>query len=106
MGTIRYFKLDSAEQAEALSRLMWSLCHDGSSTCTHLFEWYADGTIKLNDMVIPVYMKADFQQTLEQMKVVLNGYLSDEEGQRIAALLRTGKANVLDLVPAGLNEKL
>ena len=105
MGTIRYFKLDSAEQAEALSRLMWKLCHDGSSTSTHLFEWYDDGTIKLNDMVIPVFMNADFEQVLGDIATVLNGYLTEAEGQRIAALLRTGQANILDLVPAGLQEQ-
>jgi hypothetical protein len=104
----KYFKVDSIQQGDDLGRELWQLCYpEGVTVGTErLFDCIEDGIFKIQvpDMVIPVFFKANFEDILNQLAATLNGYLTQSEGTRIGTLLRTGSANVLDLVPNGLEE--
>jgi hypothetical protein len=104
----KYFKVDSKQQGEDLGCELWQLCYpDGVEVGTErLFDCIEDGIFKIQvpDIVIPVFFKANFEEILNQLAATLNGYLTQEEGNRIGRQLRTGSANVLELVPNGLQE--
>lgn len=102
MESIKYFQVDTIEQAEQLSSLMFQLSYpDGSDvSSTSLFGWLEIGQVPVIEIPIdfefPVYIKAEF---IEQLKTVLNGFLTESEGVRIMALLRTGRVKLIDIIP-------
>lgn len=107
MESTKYFQVDTIEQAEQLSTLMFKLSYlegcDVSSTS--LFGWLSIGEIPVieipTDFEFPVYIKPEF---IEQLKIVLNGFLTETEGARIMNILRTGKAKLIEIIPNTLVE--
>lgn len=107
MEYIKYFQVETIEQAEQLSALMLKLSYPNGCdiSSTHLFGWREIGEIPCIEIPtgfeFHVYIKPEF---IEQLKIVLNGFLTETEGGRIMDILKTGKAKLIEIIPNTLVE--
>ena len=102
-----YFKIDSTEKAEEVSRKMWQIMNPGNVTTTHLFGWGVDsnGQAYMDipvDMVCPVYVNDNFADVVSQVGQLLN--IPENEGQQLRAYLEGGQVVLANLIPSTLEE--
>lgn len=102
-----FFKIDSEQKAEEISRKMWQIMSPDDSTSTHLFGWGTDSngqpymSIPL-DMECPVYVNENFDSVVKSVGQLLN--VPAEEGQQLRAYLETGQVVLANLIPSTLEQ--
>ena len=109
---MKIFAVDNELQAKALSRQMFMLMYPDTVAnpgAEYLFPWETRGDkciIRVDEtMIIPIYVKADFADTVFTIGKILNGYISEEHGQELKELLLNSDTVTLgDLIPDNLPE--
>ena len=109
---MRIYSIDSEVQAKALSRQMFMFMYPESVAnpgAEYLFNWETRGdkTIIYIDelMVIPIFIKSDFQETVYTIGKILNGYISEERGLHLKHMLLDCDSVALgELIPDNLPE--
>lgn len=109
---MRIFEVDNELQAKALSRQMFMLMYPETVEnpgAEYLFRWDTRNgkTIICIDetMVIPVFVKSDFAETIFTIGKILNGYISETQGSQLKDLLLNSESVKLgDLIPDNLPE--
>lgn len=109
---MRIFEVDNELQAKALSRQIFMLMYPetvANPGAEYLFNFDSRNgkTIIYIDpeMVIPVFVKSDFAETIFTIGKILNGYISETQGSQLKELLLNSDSVKLgDLIPDNLPE--
>lgn len=109
---MRIYEVDSELQAKALSRQIFMLMYPATVAnpgAEYLFNFDSRNgkTVIYIDpeMVIPIYVKADFAETIFTIGKILNGYISETQGSQLKELLLNSDSVKLgDLIPDNLPE--
>lgn len=109
---MRIFEVDNELQAKALSRQIFMLMYPATVAnpgAEYLFNFDSRNgkTVIYIDpeMVIPIYVKADFGETIFTIGKILNGYISEQQGAELKELLLNSDSVKLgDLIPANMPE--
>lgn len=102
-----YFKIDTEQRAEEISRKMYSIMNPGNSGTTHLFEWGIDsnGQAYMNiplDMICPVYVSENFETVLRSVADLL--MIEQTERTELRQYLEGGSVVLSNLIPSTLEE--
>lgn len=100
-----YFKIDSEERAEEVSRMMYSIMNPGNMETLYLFGWRTDDNgqpyidVPL-DMECPVFVNENFDAVVKSVGELLG--IPQEEGQQLRQYLEGGKVVLGNLMPSSL----
>jgi hypothetical protein len=104
-----YFKIDTIEKGEEISRKIYLIMNPGVNTeTTHLFGWGVDSNNQAFidvplDMECPIYVNENFQQIIDDIGNLL-GIDSETEGSQLRQYLETGRVVLGNLIPSMLEE--
>lgn len=109
---MRIYEVDNELQAKALSRQIVQFMYPetvANPGAEYLFNFDSRNgkTVIYIDpeMIIPIYVKADFAETIFTIGKVLNGYISEQQGAELKDLLLNSESVKLgDLIPDNLPE--
>lgn len=109
---MRIFEVDNELQAKALSRQIFMLMYpetvaNPGAECLFNFASSNGKTVIYIDpeMEIPIYVKADFGETIFTIGKILNGYISEQQGAELKELLLNSEwVKLGDLIPDNLPE--
>ena len=100
---MRYYRVNSAQDAMAMSEKLYSIMNPGSVESKYLFGWRSNENMTVIEidetMVCPVFVTENFAQVLSDIATILNGALSEEQGNSFKEYLQTGHVVLGNLIP-------
>lgn len=102
-----FFKLDTEDRAEVISRNMAIIMNPSNVDSVYLFGWGtdSDGQVYIDvplDMVCPVYVNENFAQVMTDVGNLLG--IPQQEGQQLRQYLEGGQVLLGNLIPSTLEQ--
>lgn len=109
---MKIYEIDTEIRAKALSRYLFQLMFpEGKEPGGEfLFNWESrNGKTVIYvdpDMVVPIFVKSDFDEVVFTLGEILNGYITPEKGGELKEYIQSNDSVLLsDLIPDNMIER-